>query len=184
MRESIGYLVWAASLAVVAGCASVPQYRFYTLDMRPAAAFHPAVQLEAVRIDVGEALKRPEILIRTSATRIDYYALDRWASGLDEQLAEKLRTEFAAAPIGARRVNVDGTLMAFDQVDTPAGAEVHVKLELSVGALELRKIYSQTEPASAATPTAVVEALSRATEAVARAFEADLAKVVATPGKN
>lgn len=169
-------------VAFATSCASVPMYRYYTIDMRPGADLKPGVQISSVRIDVNQALKRPEILIRTSATRIDYYALDRWASGLDEQLAEKLMTEFSGAPAGAPRFDLSGSLMAFDQVDTPSGAEVHVKMELR--APHFQKIYSHSEQASAATAEAVVDALSRVTEAIAAELAADLTKVVAARENN
>ena len=183
MRKSLGRVVWMVMIAVVAGCASVPKYRYYTIDMRPGAKLEPAVQIDSVRIDVTQALKRPEILIRTAPTQIDYCALDRWASGLDQQIAEKLLTEVAQAPETAPHLNVDGNLMAFDQVDLPSGAEVHIKLEVHVASLQFQKMYSHTEPASASSAQASVDALSRATEAIAKELAAGLAGVVAARAK-
>jgi uncharacterized lipoprotein YmbA len=172
------------AVMLVAGCASTPQYRYYTIDMQPGAKIESAVQLVAVRLDVNQALQRPEILIRTSPTQVEYYALDRWASDLQEQVTEKLRTEFGTSVSGAKRLNLVGTLMSFEQVDAPTGAEVQVKLEVIVDSLTFQKIYQRREPAAAATAPAVVEALSRATEAIASELAADLAQVVANADKN
>jgi len=189
MRRFLGWMVkfGAAAMAccTVVGCASAPQYRYYTIDMQPRAQVDSPVRLSDVTIRVNEAIAKPEILIRTSPTRIEYYALDRWASGLEEQISEKLKTEFAEVPIDRPSIAIEGTLMAFEQADTPAGAEVRVKLE--VHALnpirELRnidprgpfsKLYEHSEPAGSASAEAAVEALSRATEAIAVELGKDL----------
>ncbi len=131
MRNFSGYATWAGVIMVLdtllSGCASVPQYRYYTIDMTPRAELTPPVRIEGVRIfTINQALQRPEIMIRTSPTQIEYYAIDRWASGLEEQIAEKINTEFASASSDLQLFNITATLMAFEQVDTPAGPEVLV----------------------------------------------------------
>lgn len=164
---------------LLAACASVPQYRYYTLDMSPRAGIDAPITVESVRISVNQALARPEILVRTSPTQIEYYALDRWAGGLDEQIDEKLKTEFGNPGPDPIRLRIDGMLMAFEQVDTPAGAEVRVKIDLSVEArdgqpIRFTKLYYHSQPASAPNVDAVVEALSRAVEAIATEIAADV----------
>lgn len=167
------------------GCAtSAPQYKHYTLDMQPHAQLTAPVQFVALRMNVNQALQRPEILIRTSPTQIEYYALDRWASGLDEQIAEKLRTEFATPVLDVRRINADCTVMAFEQVDVNGGAEVRAKLEFVVDSLGFQKAYTQQVPAAASNAPAVVEALSRATEAIAAELSNDLAATIAANPEN
>lgn len=191
MRNLLGCATWmgAASVLVTlfAGCASTPHFRYYTIDMQPHARVESAVRVADLRITVNQALAKPEILVRTSPTQIEYYALDRWASGLEEQVAEKLKTEFAGLPKDIPAWELEGKLMAFEQVDTPSGAEVRVKLEVVSqpprkdlkGSLPtFRKIYEKTEPASAPTAAAAVEALSRATEAIALELGKDLGDYV------
>ncbi len=180
------HLRWIALLLtpMFAACASVPLYRYYTLDMSPRAGIDAPIAVESVRISVNQALARPEILVRTSPTKIEYYALDRWAGGLDEQLDEKLKTEFGNPGPDPIRLRVDGALMAFEQVDTPAGAEVRVKLDLSVEArgrqtVQFTKLYYNSQPASASGADAVVEALSRAVEAIAVEMAADVQRYAA-----
>jgi uncharacterized lipoprotein YmbA len=170
---------------LLAGCASsVPQYRYYTLDMTPHAQASGEIELASVRIGVNQALSKPEILIRTSPTSVEYYALDRWASGLDEQITEKLKTEFAGPAPDAYRVSLDATLMAFEQVDSPSGPpEVRVKLDanfvvrdgkLGSDNAAFNRLYTQSQSAQSASPGAVVEALSRAVEAIATEMAADV----------
>jgi ABC-type uncharacterized transport system auxiliary subunit len=155
--------------------------------MQPRARVESPVRVSELRITVNHALSKPEILVRTSPTQVEYYALDRWASGLEEQVAEKLKTEFAAVPTELPTVELEGKLMAFEQVDTPSGAEVRVKLEIvsqppfkELHSIfpSFRKIYEKTEPASAPTAAAAVAALSRATEAIASELGKDLGDYV------
>ncbi len=198
MRNFFGYATWAGVIMVLdtllSGCASAPQYRYYTIDMKPSAELAPPVRIEGVRIfPINQALRGPEIMIRTSPTQIEYYAMDRWASGLDEQIAEKINTEFASASSDLEIFNITATLMAFEQVDTPAGPEVLVKLDANIQSsfrapgqkpISLRKLYVITRPAAAPGAAAAVEALSRATEAIASEMAADIAAAVAQPSKN
>ncbi len=166
-----------------------------TLDMAQAHTIADIfAQLDGVRIFlVNQALQRPEIMIRTSPTQVEYYAIDRWASGLEEQIAGKINTEFASASSDLQPFNITATLMAFEQVDTPAGPEVLVKLDANIQPsfdatgqepIYLRKLYVVTRPAAAPGAAAAVEALSRATEAIASEMAADIAAVVAQPRKN
>lgn len=184
---------FAIVFALLTGCASTPQYRYYTIDMQPRAQVESAVRVSDISIRVNQALSKAEILVRTSPTQIEYYALDRWASGLEEQVAEKLKTEFGRLPQDLPAVELVGTLMAFEQVDTSSGANVRVKLEIeSINPIKelkgffpsFRKIYERTEPAAAPNAVAAVEALSRATEAIAVELGKDLGGFVKKASEN
>lgn len=198
MRHPLGCATWIGSLvmivAVLAGCASAPQYRYYTIDMGKSAQIDAPVRVLGVNLRVNEALARPEILVRTSSTQIEYYALDRWASGLEEQIAEKLKTEFAGASADKPGCEISGRLMAFEQIDTAAGPEVRIKLDMEVDqrhappaaqdAVYWQRLYTVSRPMSSSGAAAAVEALSRATEEIAAQLAADLAQVVATSNQN
>lgn len=184
MNQTIRHAFLFAALALTAGCASsTPEYRYYTLDMQPRANVAAPVRLAGFRIEVNEALQQPAIMIRTSSTRVEYYALDRWASGLQEQIAEKLKIEFANPVPDAPLVQINARLMSCEQVDTPEGPQVRIKLEVQSGDA-FQKIYTQTGPASAPNAAAAVEALSRAAEAIAAELAADLAQVYKAPDKH
>ena len=161
-------------IPLVAACASVPAYRYYTLDMRPSGNVSGSARLDSVVVRVGEALSKNELLVRTSPTQIEYYALDRWASGLDEQIAEKLLAEFSTASPNAPAIWIESNLLAFEQVDTPGGADAYVKIDVRAGWFndgrrntDVHRIYDRTVPADSSTPDAVVQALSRTVEAIA-----------------
>lgn len=178
-RRSVAVLL----SALAAGCASAPEYRYYTMDMQPRTNVTAPVRLAGVRIEVNEALQQPAIMIRTSPTRIEYYALDRWAAGLQEQIAEKLKSEFANPSPDAPWIELNGRLMSCEQMDMPDGPQVQLKIEIDAGD-QFRKIYTRTGPAAAPNAAAAVEALSRAAEAIAGELAADLAEVVTAPGKH
>jgi len=191
MRNLFRCAAWAGGFIVVlSGCASAPEYRYYTVDMQPHAQLTPAARVEGVRVVVNQALNRPEIMIRTSPTQIEYYALDRWAAGLDEQIRQKISAEFAVAAGELPAVEIICTLMAFEQVDTPAGPQVRATIDATIQSkssrpiISIQKLYTVEEKAAAPGAAAAVEALSRAVEGIARLMAADIAAAVAQPSKN
>ena len=111
---------------------------------------------------------RTDIMAMTSPTQIEYYALDRWVASLGELVPTKLGAEFGPPQNGRRTILVSGTILAFEEVDTPTGADAHIKLDLAFrneGASRyeeplLRKHYEGSFPAESRTPAAVVNALS------------------------
>ncbi len=190
MRQPLGCVTWIGLMLFVislAGCASAPQYKYYTLDMRTSGEATPTAQLDTVKVAVADSLNRPEIMIRTSPTQIEYYAVDRWASGISEQITEKLLAEFGKAPAGAPSLWLEVLVLAFEQVDTASGADVRVKLDVHGGwyndgrqVSDLHKAFERTEHAASANAAAVVEALSRTVELIA----ADIAKESAFQAEN
>ena len=171
-------------ILTAAGCVSVPEVNYYTLDLRSSGRISGAFVIDSVRIRVGEAVSRREIMIRTSPTQVEYYATQVWAAGLDEQISEKLKAEFGARPVpDSIRIDIVGELLAFEQVDTPEGADAHVKIDLTITRsianseekIEFSKVYETTVAADAQTAPAVVEALSHATELIASEIAEDLA---------
>lgn len=179
---------WAiAGLLVLTGCASVTEHNLYTLDMRASDRVEGTYSLESVRIRSANALTRPQIMIRTKPTEITYYATHDWASDLGEMVAEKLKAELGDGEDDARIFSLDGTILAFEQIDTEGGANAHIKLELDVyrdptaidgDELRVRRVYEVIEPADAATPAAVVRALSKALETIAVRIAADLERLL------
>jgi uncharacterized lipoprotein YmbA len=166
---------------LVAGCASTPGPSLYTLNMTPSAQAGSPVNIAVGRLRVAEALQNKRILIKKSPTEIEYYAAAQWAAGLDELLAEKLEAEFGPADATRPSVVLSGSLLAFEQVDSPVGGEAHVRFEVEIrdeGAShyskpKLSKIYDVRMPVPAATAGGVVEALSGGLETVARAIVVD-----------
>ena len=175
----------ATLIACIAGCLSVPEPNYYTLDMRASGRVDAPFLLESVRIRPGEAVSRREIMIRTSPTEIEYYATQLWAADLGEQLREKFKSEFGPTEAPAAIVHIEGDLLAFEQVDTKNGADARVKLDLLVTIdsnnggepRSFSKIYETVVTAEAQAAPAIVEALSRGLEEIANELAEDLARV-------
>ncbi len=171
-------------MVCLAGCVSVPQSNYYTLDMRSSGQIDAHFVLDSVRIRPGEAVSRREIMIRTSPTEIEYYATQLWAADLGEQLSEKLKAEFGPALTPSLAVTIDGDLLAFEQVDTADGADARVKLDLRVTLdpgddgerRSFSKIYETIVTAGTQEASAVVKALSQGLESIAVELAEDLAR--------
>lgn len=169
--------------ALAAGCVSSAGPDLYTLNMAPSAQAGSPVNIAVKRLRVAEPLQNKRILIKTSPTEIEYYAAAQWAASLDELLAEKLAAEFGPADPERPSYVVSGMLQAFEQVDTPAGAEAHVRLAVEIREANashystpaLAKTYTARGPAASATPGGVVQSLSDLLETVARDIVADAA---------
>jgi len=173
-------------MCAIAGCVSVPEANYYTLDLRSSGTNDASFAIAAMRIRASEAVSRREIMIRATPTQVEYYATHLWAAGLDEQVAEKLKAELGGPTEGAAtEVAIVGELLAFEQVDTASGADGHVKLELRVSRSPadstketvITKVYEAWVTAGERSAPAVVEALSAATEQIARDIAADLARL-------
>lgn len=173
-------------MVLAAGCASVPETNYFTLDMTPS---RPAPELTTNvivdRLRPSEALARPGIMIMKTPTQIEYYAADHWAANLGELVTQKLQAEFPATDPARPTVVVSGSILEFSQIDMPAGAEVSIRLELSMRPEGtsmyreplLRKTYEHRASAPGMTAAAVVEALSQGLENVAAQLAADIARL-------
>jgi len=173
----------AAVLAayVLAGCATSPPMRYYTLDMQCASTAPHGVHIGIEHLRLAQPLARREIMIQASPTQLDYYALDQWAATLDELVAHKLEAEFGECAEATRDLVLRGRILAFNQVDVPGGAQAHAKIAVALYEPGARlhepplfeKTYEARGPATEPTAPAVVEALSRCLEEVAAAIVED-----------
>ena len=176
-------LLVIAILAVLASCASAPKLDYYTLDMAPSAKVDSDLDLAVQRFAVAEKLDRHQIVIQKTSTRIDFYATDRWATGVGAMVEQKLAAELGPTGNGGRNLTVSGTVVAFEQVDTAAGPQGFVRLEVEIrdgGAKRfetplLEKTYEARRAADSNSVDAVVQALSRAIEAIAAEIAEDAA---------
>lgn len=177
--------ILALAVLVAMGCASVPNIRYYTLDMTPSGKAQPRCNLKVERLRPSDALARKDILIKKSPTEIEYYALDQWAANLGEVVSEKLTSEFGPIVQGRKTLLIAGVIQGFEQVDTADGAAGHIKLDLAFrpegeSRYEpplLEKVYETSVAAERASPTAVVRALSRGLERLAGEIADDAGKL-------
>lgn len=155
---------------LLAGCVTAPAPRYYTLDMTASSPAELKYNLDVGRLRVNEALSRREILIKTSPTTIDYYALHCWAVGVDDLVSEKLQSVFGPPVADRETIHVSGTVLAFEQADADGGAEARIKLGLTFALPskpEITRIYEHRMPLPRAAPDALAEALSRGLERLA-----------------
>jgi ABC-type uncharacterized transport system auxiliary subunit len=150
--------------------------------MTPSDSARPQrCNVEVDRLRCSGALTRGNILITVKPTRAEYYAVDQWLAPLHELVEEKLAAEFGPGREGRPTVAVRGSILAFQQVDVPGGAEAHIKLALLLTldpatdepARARKRIYEIRLPAAERTPSAVVEALSEGLERLAQRIAED-----------
>jgi ABC-type uncharacterized transport system auxiliary subunit len=167
---------------LLSACASAPNVDYYTVSMEPSGQARPTVGIEVERLQTTDALSRNQILIATSPTTIDYYATDLWAAGVGELVQLKLQAELG--PPVEKRVAflLSGTVLAFEQIDTPGGADALARLEIEVRDASakrydppvLSKTYEARLPAANANPSAVAAALSKCLEQIVAEIATDL----------
>lgn len=177
-------LVVTAIVVALSGCASSPDLDYYTLDMRPTGGVEAGVNLRVGRFVTTEKLDRTQIVIHETPTRIDYYARQRWATGVGEMVQQKLEVELGPFVDGRRALWVAGRVLAFEQVDSATGPPMgRVRLEVEIRDATaqryqtplLEKTYDATRPADENSVDAVVRALSAAVADIAAEIAADAA---------
>lgn len=183
MRRTSTRLIAAATLTLLAGCASTPA-KYYTLDMRPSGGATAGVNILVDHIRVSDALAGKNIHIQQSPTEVTFYAAEQWTAPIDELVREKLAAEFGDPQPGRRSLALSGTVTAFSQVDVDAAsADAVVRFQAALreaGASRYEKplldrTYTATQRAAAPAAADVVIALSRCIEAIAAEIARDAA---------
>ena len=174
---------------LVAGCASVPDYEYYTLDQRglamagSAAGISADIRLE--RLQAGQALARPELMIQISPVAVDYYATAHWVSDVGELATETLRRVLESSESGedGPTIYISGDVLEFHQLDpgaagnTAAAVTAALRLrfeEQGTGERRARR-YAIQRPIASGEPAAVARGLSGAMAALAQEISRDLA---------
>ncbi|MCD4751271.1 MAG: PqiC family protein [Thermoanaerobaculales bacterium] len=174
-----------AVLCVSCACASAPKINYYSLGMESSDEARPAVNLTVERLRTTEALGRSQIMIRASATRIEYYAVDHWAGGLGELVQQRLATAFGPPVEGRNTFKVSGMVVACEQVDRPGGSEARVKLNIVIRDADearyqpplLEKTYQASRGVAKPCVEALVDVLSRCVDQIAAEIAADVSSL-------
>ncbi len=170
------------TLLLIAGCASTPPISYYTLDMTPSGRATTEDGLDVEGIRTTEALARSQIQIQASPTRVDYYASHEWAGNIGELVGRKLAAEFGTENAKKPRLTLSGTLLECAQVDQADAAEAKMVMSIVIRDTHqprrstplIKKTYTSSTKASAKSPSAVVEALSRCAEEIAAEIASDV----------
>jgi uncharacterized lipoprotein YmbA len=172
-------------LCVCFACASAPKINYYSLGMESSGQVDAAVNLKVERLRTTEALGRSQIMVRASATRIEYYAVDQWAGSVGELVQQKLVAEFGPPVEGRKTLKVSGLVVACEQVDGPGGTEARVQLEIVIrDAAEARyrpplleKTYEASRVVARPSAEAVVDGLSQCVTQIASEIAADVSSL-------
>ena len=86
---------WAGIVLVLAGCASTsPPTNFHTLDDTPVPGVvispRPELSLGLGPIELPEMLKRPQLVIRTSASDMELSEFHQWAGDLEDTMTRTM----------------------------------------------------------------------------------------------
>ncbi|HPL32701.1 MAG TPA: PqiC family protein [Smithellaceae bacterium] len=100
-------LILFALTALLAGCASAPATRFYTLNPSagPAAGPQAGYSLSVGPVWIPAAVDRPQIVLQTGSNQVFISEFDRWAAPLKESIPRVL-AENLSLKLGVRDVSV------------------------------------------------------------------------------
>ena len=87
----------ALAAALLSACGSSPPTQFYTLSAplqagtpARAASQGPQVYIEMMPVAVPDRLARPQLVVRSDATRVEVLEQDRWSSPFNNELRDAL----------------------------------------------------------------------------------------------
>lgn len=186
MQRSItGMTTLCLAVALLAGCSSSPRATFYTLNAAAtveAPAPAPAIDSVAIGpITLPDLLDRPQLVVRTTANRVDILETHRWAespkSGIPRIIAADLGILLKPARVSTypQNAGLDAdyrVLLDIQRFEMTSGEGVGLEALWSVrrsdGGVPKTGRTVVSEPVGAAGYDQVVAAQSRALAAVSR----------------
>jgi len=197
-RRSIpGLTTLCLALLLLFGCSS-PRVTFYTLNASAtteATAPSPPVDSVAIGpVTLPDRLDRPQLVVRTSANRVDILETHRWAESLKSEIPRIIAADLdvllkpARVSVYPQNAGLDASyriLVDIQRFEMTAGEGVALDALWSVrrsngGAVESgRSVVS--EPAGAAGYDALVAAQSRALASVSRDLAHALRSMATVP---
>ncbi len=181
---------------LAAGCASIPETRFYTLSIpsEPSGikitspdAFIP-IFIDVLPVSVPERLARPQLVVRSrgsvSETQLLILEQDRWSSPFNYELRDAFaagianQTGAVSETRGARSPDQPGYRIAIElsQFDAIAGDRVQARFGWT--------ITRSTDGRSAVCYAAITEPVSGGIEDMVKGVQRAVASVVADISKN
>ncbi len=95
---ALSFLIVSAML--LAACGTTPEIHYYLIASRPGAAGPGAMPAGKViglgPVSLPEYLVRPQMVTRTSGSRLQYHDQDRWAEPLSDNVSRVLRENLAS----------------------------------------------------------------------------------------
>ena len=174
---------------LLAGCASTPSARFYTLtplgqhDAKPSSLETAApVSVRIAPVEIPDYLDRPQIATRGGSNELRLAEFDRWAGSLSENIAAVL-AENLSTLLGSDRVSVYprmgaekadySVVMRVLRLDCVPGDRVLLKAQWTIFTGQDKKdvatcLKTYTESLSDSRYETMVEAVSHTLEQVSR----------------
>jgi uncharacterized lipoprotein YmbA len=196
MRRLFGRIAALLSLLLVAGCASVPETRFYTLsvpsqppEIEVISRDSPTpIFIDVLPISVPERLVRPQLVVRSggSGLQAQLFILeqDRWSSPFNYELRDAFASGIASQ-IGA--VNNARGIRTPDQISYRIAIELS-QFDAIVGDRVQTgfgwTITRSTDGRSIACHAAITEPIAGGIEGVVAGIQRVVASVVADVSKN
>jgi uncharacterized lipoprotein YmbA len=136
MKKHVDILISCAIIILIAGCASSPPTRFYTLSSISAPATTPQVNysVSVGPVSVPAVVDRPQIVVRTGPNKVFIDEFEHWASPLKEDIA-RIIVENLVSMLGTSQITL------FPQ-STATGASYRVMIDV---------LRFDSEPGKAAT---------------------------------
>jgi uncharacterized lipoprotein YmbA len=150
-------------LATLAACAHVPATHYYVLQSRqkdagspgmPDAGTRPVIGVEHFEVDPPYDQDRIIYRIGEDSSEIGYYDYHRWAAPLSRMLpgivASALGDSTSALvlePAATKRdydAILDGRVRAFEEIDTPSGPQVEIRIELILRTRDGAPLWART----------------------------------------
>ncbi len=124
MKKLAHMMICCIASAAIAGCATSPQPRFYTLSSTSPPAGVTAVDcsVSVGPISVPAAVDRPQIVVRTGPNQVFINEFDRWAAPLKNDVG-RVVAENLASMLGTKQVTL------FPEA-TAAGASYRVAIDI------------------------------------------------------
>jgi hypothetical protein len=195
MRRLFGRTAALLSLLLAAGCASVPETRFYTLslpfeppEIEVSRGSSTPIFIDVLPISVPERLARPQLVVRSGASGPQAQLLileqDRWSSPFNYELRDAF-TSGIASQIGA--VNNARGIRTPDQISYRIAIELS-QFDAIVGDRVQTgfgwTITHSTDGRSIACHAAITEPIAAGIEGVVAGIQRVVASVVADVSKN
>src|SRR5512136_3133438 len=96
-RPITGMTTLCLTVALLAGCSSSPRVTFYTLNVAATnETSAPPINSVAIGpITLPDLLDRPQLVVRTSANRVDILETHRWAESLKSEIPRIIAQDLA-----------------------------------------------------------------------------------------
>ncbi|SAL73205.1 lipoprotein [Caballeronia terrestris] len=106
--RSGAFLMTAAALSILAGCASSPSSRFYTLggDAPSSSTMPASFYIEVPPVDMPQQVAKNQLVVQTSAAQVQVLEEERWASLPADEVRRALSSDLTRQ-LGA--IDVYGT---------------------------------------------------------------------------